>query len=227
MTNLRKKPLFKKNFYEDQAWLDNRNVCGIDEVGRGCLAGPLVAAAVILPRHKTHRLLKDSKLLTEQEREKAYRWITTHCHYGIGILHPRIIDRSNIWQTTLLGMKKALVHLLVQTTEQPAAILVDAMPLKVEDTGYPTIPVHHFIKGESKSSSIAAASIIAKVSRDRLMKKLEAIFPGYSFTYHKGYSTNRHKAALTSLGPTIIHRMSFLSGLDIHRQEHEHQHSLC
>jgi ribonuclease HII len=227
MTNLRKKPLFKKNFYEDQAWLDNRIVCGIDEVGRGCLAGPLVAAAVILPRYKTHRLLKDSKLLTEQEREKAYRWITAHCHYGIGILHPRIIDCYNIWQTTLLGMKKALVHLLVQAPEHPAAILVDAMPLKVEDTGYPTIPVHHFIKGESKSSSIAAASIIAKVSRDRLMRQLETIFPGYSFSSHKGYSTDRHKTALTLQGPTIIHRMSFLSGIEVRGHEHERQHSLC
>ncbi len=212
-----------------QAWQEGKTVCGIDEVGRGCLAGPLVTAAVILPKNKTHRLLKDSKILTEAEREKAFSWIAAHCFYGIGILHPRIIDQRNIWQTTLLTMKKALVHLLSGCPEQPSAILVDAMPLKVDDTGYSHIQVHHFIKGESKSSSIAAASIVAKVSRDRLMKQLESVFPGYGFAEHKGYSTPRHKAAVRELGSTIIHRTSFLENPSLIFIEHdlEQQQTLC
>lgn len=209
MTQIQKKLIFKKNYYEVLAWQKNRSVCGIDEVGRGCLAGPLVTAAVILPPYKKHRLLQDSKILTETERECAYGWITRHCFWGIGILNNRLIDSYNIWQTTLFAMKKALVNTIIQLPDQPEFILVDAMPLTIHDTGFPTIPVFSFIKGESKSSSIAAASIVAKVTRDRLMKSMDPIFPDYGFTNHKGYSTELHMTALRELGRTIIHRQSF------------------
>jgi len=231
---LRIKPLFKKNFYEDAAWQNNRTVCGIDEVGRGCLAGPLVTAAVILPPFKKHRLLLDSKILTVKEREQACRWIIKHCSYGIGIVSPQIIDIHNIWQATLLAMKKAVIHAIVRADDIPSALLVDAMPLSVHDTGYASIPVYHFIKGESKSSSIAAASIIAKVTRDRLMSDFESLFPGYGFSEHKGYATQKHKKAVVALGNTIIHRVSFLgntktSVMELERLEQKHyeQQSLC
>ena len=184
-----------KNEIEQAAWANGYYVCGIDEVGRGCLAGPLVTAAVILPLNKTSRLLLDSKLLTEEERHKGALWVARHCWYAYGIVDNRTIDRYNIYQATLIAMKKALVH-LVATGPRPSAILVDAMPLKLDDTGYLGIPVHYFPKGERKSSSIAAASIIAKVKRDELMGKFNDIFPGFHFDEHKGYSTKKHKDSL-------------------------------
>lgn len=198
-----------KNDLEHAAWQQGQYVCGIDEVGRGCLAGPLVTAAVILPLNKTSRLLLDSKLLSEEERHKGALWIGKHCWYAYGIVDNRTIDRYNIYHATLIAMKKALVNLLA-TGPRPSIILVDAMPLKLDDTGYLDIPVHYFPKGERKSSSIAAASIIAKVKRDELMSKFNEIFPGFHFDEHKGYSTKKHKDTLKDLPPLIIHRQSFL-----------------
>lgn len=209
-----KKPDFNKNHYENAAWEAQSVVCGIDEVGRGCLAGPLVAAAVILPIGKINRLLKDSKLMTPEEREKAAKWIKKHGKYAIGIVHNRIIDQNNIWRATLIAMKKALVNLLALYPQAPAAILIDAMPLNVADTAFANIPVHHFPFGESKSSSIAAASIIAKVTRDELMNRFDTVFPGYTLNEHKGYSTPKHKAAIKEQSHTIIHRISFLKNLN-------------
>jgi ribonuclease HII len=204
---------FTKNSYELTAWANQDVVCGIDEVGRGCLAGPLVTAAVILPPHKNSRLLKDSKLMTLEEREKAFEWISKNAYYGIGMVNHRIIDSQNIWQATLIGMKRALINLLAVSPFRPKAVLIDAMPLKLEDTNYKDIPVHHFYKGESKSSSIAAASIIAKVTRDRLMTKMDPIVPGYLLGRHKGYSTSLHQDAVKSLNYSIIHRQSFLKSI--------------
>lgn len=201
-----------KNEFEFTAWADGQYVCGIDEVGRGCLAGPLVTAAVILPLNKSSRLLLDSKLLTEEERHKGALWVAKHCWYAYGIVDNRTIDRYNIYHATLIAMKKALVHLLA-TGPKPSAILVDAMPLKLGDTGYLDIPVHYFPKGERKSSSIAAASIIAKVKRDQLMATFNDIFPGFHFNEHKGYGTKKHKDVLQELYPLIIHRQSFLNNI--------------
>ena len=161
-----KKLNFNKNHYENAAWDVQSVVCGIDEVGRGCLAGPLVAAAVILPIGKNSRLIKDSKLMEAPDREKAAKWIRKHCIYAIGIVHNRLIDQHNIYQADLIAMKKALVNLLAICPQVPSTILVDAMPLQLSDTNFKDIPVHYFPFGESKSSSIAAASIIAKVTRD-------------------------------------------------------------
>ncbi len=223
-----KKLNFNKNYYETAAWEAQSVVCGIDEVGRGCLAGPLVAAAVILPIGKNSRLIKDSKLMEAPDREKAAQWIRKHCRYAIGIVHNRLIDQHNIYQADLIAMKKALVNLLAICPQVPSAILVDAMPLQLADTSFKDIPLHYFPFGESKSSSIAAASIIAKVTRDALMTKFDLAFPGYKLKDHKGYSTKTHKAIIREHSHTIIHRMSFLGR--IHEEisdKQEQQTFLC
>ena len=229
MVTLRQLVNFNKNHFEKKAWKAQSVVVGIDEVGRGCLAGPLVTAAVILPPGKAHRLLKDSKLMEPEERIKAYQWIMMNCAHQIGIVHNRIIDKHNIWHATLIAMKKALVNLLAQPIKRPSAILVDAMPVKLEDTGIVDIPVYYFIKGEKKSSSIAAASIVAKVTRDALMQKYDTLFPGYHMGQHKGYSTKCHKDNIRQKRHTIIHRISFLGAIKttIEKDETEEQQTLC
>lgn len=204
------KASIRKNQHEKHAWVGDSVVVGLDEVGRGCLAGPVVTAAVILPKNKPNRLLKDSKLMTLEERLKAFEWIKKHCFYSIGMAHHRIIDTHNIYQSTLIAMQKALINLLAIAPEKPSAILIDAMPLKINDTAFKDIPIYHFYKGEKYSSSVAAASIVAKVTRDTLMQELDPLFPGYKLGQHKGYCTALHKTAVRSLGKTIIHRHSFL-----------------
>ena len=220
---------FNKNHFEKEAWDRSNRVVGIDEVGRGCLAGPLVTAAVILPIGNVSRLLKDSKLMEPEERNRAYAWITKHCHYQVGIVHNRIIDQVNIWQATMIAMKKAVVNLLAQPGARPSAILVDAMPLRLEDAGITDIPVYYFIEGEKKSSSIAAASIVAKVTRDALMQHYDALIPGYSLGQHKGYATQCHKDAILAQKHSIIHRMSFLGALKttMDQDEANEQQTLC
>lgn len=213
MTKIRQTGNIKKNSFELAAWSDQAVVVGIDEVGRGCLAGPLVAAAVILPINKAHRMLKDSKIMSADEREKAFLWIKRHCSYGIGVVNHRIIDKQNIYRATLLAMKKALLHLLQSYPGRPCAIVVDAMPLDLADTHFHDIPVYHFPKGETKSSSIAAASIVAKVTRDAMMESYDLVIPGYALTSNKGYGTAVHKVALQSHDSSIIHRKSFLTKL--------------
>jgi len=195
--------------FEACAWVAQEYICGIDEVGRGCLAGPLVTAAVILPKNSSYELLQDSKTLCEADRLKAYAWIKSNAWYASGIVHHRIIDHHNIWHATLIAMKKALIHLLARCPYRPSAILIDAMPLKLDDTSYATIPVHSFYKGESLSPSIAAASIVAKVERDTLMKKFNTVFPGYYFADHKGYATEKHTMILWSKPKSLIHRRTF------------------
>ncbi len=219
--------IFKKNSFEREFWASGKLVCGIDEVGRGCLAGPLVTAACLLfPGHNS-RLLKDSKVMTEAERLKAYAWLMKNSWHGVGIVHHRIIDKYNIWNATLLAMKRALLHAISSCPAQPEIILVDAMPLELSDTSYLGIPVRHFYKGESKSSSIAAASIIAKVTRDAMMTRLDRVFPGYHLAQHKGYSTQLHQTAIREQKPTIIHRTHFLGFLDTEDEHGSNQQSLC
>lgn len=177
-------------------------VCGIDEAGRGPLAGPVVAAACLLdPEHPVFGV-NDSKQLTPDKREELFGQITeTAICYGIGLIEPEEIDRINILQATMQAM-----HLAVQNLSQrPDLLLIDAIDLK--GTGIPVKPV---IKGDTLSVSIAAASILAKVTRDRLMAEMDEIYPGYGFARHKGYPTPQHFAALKELGPTPIHRRSFL-----------------
>src|SRR5438105_7786724 len=184
---------FAKNSFERDAWKQGNIIVGLDEVGRGCFAGPVVAAAVILPVNKSPRILKDSKIMTAAERNEAFQWIKKHCIYGIGIVHHRTIDQKNIWQATLIAMKKALMHTVQGISFQPSIIITDAMPLNLSDTHFHDIPVHYFSKGESKSSSIAAASIVAKVTRDAMMNFYDHAIPGYGLTYNKGYGTAQHR----------------------------------
>lgn len=228
---MRQKVNFLKDFHELMAWKSLGVVCGIDEVGRGCLAGPLVTCAVILHPNKKSRMLKDSKLMTESERLKAAQWILKNSWNSYGIVHHRIIDQHNIWQATLIAMKKALINLLAISPYKPQSILVDAMPLTLLDTAFATIPVHHFNKGESLSSSIAAASILAKVKRDAMMTALDPLFPGYLLGQHKGYSTAIHQKAVFDLERSIIHRQSFLKKLIkpdfMHDKSHEKQQTIC
>jgi ribonuclease HII len=199
-----------KDSYELAAWGQGLVVCGVDEVGRGCLAGPMVTAAVILHPNKRHRLLKDSKILTQDERQKGAAWIVKNSWYSFGIVSSTDIDTYNIYQATLIAMKRAVTQVMTIATRRPSSVLVDAMPLKLSGTMYQDISIYHFPKGESKSSSIAAASIIAKVKRDALISRFDGVFPGYKLSRHKGYATAVHCDAVREHGRSIIHRTTFL-----------------
>lgn len=177
-------------------------VCGIDEVGRGPLAGPVVAAAVILPKDQEILYLNDSKKLSEKKREALYAEIMEKAvAVGIGYASPARIDEINILQATYEAMRGAIEKLSVR----PDVLLNDAVTIPGVDI--PQVPI---IKGDAKSKSIAAASIIAKVTRDRLMVEYDAVMPGYDFASNKGYGTKAHIAGLKELGPTPIHRRSFI-----------------
>ena len=203
----------KKNFFEYQAWSNQHIVIGVDEVGRGCFAGPVVAAAVILPTNKAPRMLKDSKIMTPEERSEAFIWIQKHCFYGIGVMNHRFIDEHNIVQATRAAMIKATLNVLHISYLRPSAIVIDAMPIDLSQTTFHDIPIHYFIKGETKSSSIAAASIAAKVIRDRMMGLLDPLIPGYGWLSNKGYGTVSHRNFLKNNTHSILHRKRFLAKL--------------
>ena len=217
-----KKQKYPKNYFEKTAWQNETYVCGIDEVGRGCLAGPLVVTACILPQN-TKYVLKDSKILTEAEREKNYKWLIKNCWYSTSIISPALIDKINIYNATLLAMKRAfiqLVEILPFKYELLKYLVIDAMPLAI-DSSYKNgiLETHYFPHGESISSSIAAASIIAKVSRDRLMVDMDKIFPGFGLEQHKGYGTGDHTQSIKLNSPSIIHRKSFITKIEIFGSE--------
>ena len=177
-------------------------ICGIDEVGRGPLAGPVVAGAVILPKDNPILYLNDSKKLSEKKREMLYDEIMEHAvATGIGIVGPARIDEINILQATYEAMRMAIANLGVK----PDLLLNDAVTIPEVDIRQ--VPI---IKGDAKSVSIAAASIIAKVTRDRLMVEYDKVLPGYDFASNKGYGTKAHIEGLKKLGPTPIHRATFI-----------------
>lgn len=177
-------------------------ICGIDEVGRGPLAGPVVAGAVILPRDIEILYLNDSKKLSEKKREALYDEIMEKAvAVGIGMASPARIDEINILQATYEAMRMAIDKLKVR----PDLLLNDAVTIPGVEISQ--VPI---VKGDAKSISIAAASIVAKVTRDRMMKEYEEIFPGYDFASNKGYGTKAHIQALKTLGPCVIHRRSFI-----------------
>lgn len=177
-------------------------ICGIDEVGRGPLAGPVVAGAVILPKDEQILYLNDSKKLSEKKREELYDVIMEKAvATGIGIIGPARIDEINILQATYEAMRMAIGNLQVQ----PGILLNDAVT--IPQVTIPQVPI---IKGDAKSVSIAAASILAKVTRDRLMVEYDKVLPGYDFAGNKGYGSATHIEALKKLGPTPIHRRSFI-----------------
>ncbi|CAD2076812.1 ribonuclease HII [Phocicoccus pinnipedialis] len=183
------------NKYED--CIDANYIAGIDEVGRGPLAGEVVAAAVILNDKIIG--LNDSKKLSEKKRNALYQIIIDTCNYGIGIATVDEIDSVNIYEATKLAMKRAVLALKLK----PDHLLVDAMKL---DIGIPETKV---IKGDSVSNSIAAASIVAKVHRDKLMKDYSEMYPGYDFVNNKGYGTKEHLKGIEQYGVTEIHRKTF------------------
>ena len=177
-------------------------VAGIDEAGRGCLAGPVVAAAVILPEGAVIPGLADSKVLSPTRRDGLAAEIgAVALAWGLGVVWPPEIDRINILQATFLAMRRAVEQLGVQ----PELALVDGN----RDPGL-GIPTRTIVRGDGLSASIAAASILAKVTRDRWMEELDEKFPQYGFAVHKGYGTKRHYAALTEFGPCEEHRQTFL-----------------
>ena len=183
--------------YEDLGF-----ICGIDEVGRGPLAGPVYAAAVVLPKDSKILYLNDSKKLTAKKREELYDVIMKEAvSVGIGFRSPERIDEINILQATYEAMRDAVGSLSVR----PDVLLNDAVTI-------PGLPMKQvpIIKGDAKSVSIAAASIIAKVTRDRLMEEYDKKYPGYDFASNKGYGSESHIRALKEIGPCEIHRRSFI-----------------
>ena len=177
-------------------------VCGIDEAGRGPLAGPVVVASVILPENSMIEGINDSKKVSESKREKLYDIILQEAiSYGIGIIYQDEIDEINILQATKKGLHEAVMKMKIK----PNVILVDAL------TGIDTIgiPYKSIIKGDAKSYSIGAASIIAKVTRDRIMREWDKVYPEYGFAGHKGYGTAKHIEAIKKYGLTPIHRKTF------------------
>lgn len=176
--------------------------CGCDEAGRGCLAGPVVAAAVILPERFAHPLLNDSKQLTEAQRELLRPIIEAEAlSWGIGVCSPEEIDQLNILQASITAMHRAVDQLVLS----PELLLIDGNRFRP----YPEIPHECIVKGDATYRSIAAASILAKTERDRMMLELAQQYPGYGFAEHKGYPTPQHRAALAELGPSPVHRLSF------------------
>ncbi len=177
-------------------------ICGIDEAGRGPFAGPVCAGAVILPKDSKLLYLNDSKKLSEKKREELFDQIKDYAvSYGIGFATPERIDEINILQATFEAMRDAVSQL----SPQPDLLLNDAV--RIPDLPMQQVPIVH---GDAKSVSIAAASILAKVTRDRLMLQYDEIYPEYGFAKNKGYGTADHIAALRKFGPTPIHRHSFI-----------------
>ncbi len=194
--------------YEKEIWLSKNNIAGVDEVGRGCLAGPVVAGAVILPNDKDLLLhlnqVNDSKKLSEKKRNELFKVIQENSiSYGIGIVSHNVIDQINILKASFLAMRRAIDCLIIK----PDYILVDG------NKNIPNLEIEQkcIIKGDSKSLSIASASIIAKVIRDKVMIDLDKQYQGYDFAKHKAYPTKAHFESIEKLGLTNLHRISFCS----------------
>ena len=194
------------NLKEEENKLYEKNIkliCGIEEAGRGPLAGPVVVGAVILPDNSFIEGVNDSKKVSEKKREKLYEEITKEAiAYSVGIVDQKTIDEINILNATKLGVKLALEGL----KQKPEVIMVDALN-NIDTLGIPYISV---IKGDAKNYCIAAASIIAKVTRDRIMREWDEVYPAYGFAKHKGYGTAEHIRVIKEVGPCNLHRKSFI-----------------
>lgn len=196
--------------HEREYWQQYRHIAGVDEVGRGCLFGDVVAAAVVLPQKLVLEGVNDSKKLSEKKREKLFDIIMSEAlAVGIGYADAETIDRINIKQATRLAMKEAVQQLSLV----PDLLLIDAERIDME------IPQASLIKGDATSQSIAAASIVAKVTRDRLCKgEWDALYPEYGIGTHKGYATKFHREQIQALGATPMHRKSFMTNLFVEEQ---------
>lgn len=187
--------------YERQ-YAEYQYICGIDEVGRGPLAGPVVACAVILPKDTRLLYINDSKQLSKNKREHLYKEIIEEAvAVGIGVTDAKRIDEINILQATYEAMRMAVSRLSVK----PDLLLNDAVT--IPDINIEQVPI---IKGDAKSISIAAASIVAKVTRDHMLEDYDSVYPGYGFAKHSGYGTKQHIDAIKKLGPCEIHRKTFI-----------------
>lgn len=189
--------------YENNLYAQNiKYIGGVDEVGRGPLIGPVVAACVVLPKNFILEGLTDSKKLSEKKRDKFYDYIKEHAlAYGVGIIGPEIIDEVNIYEASKLAMYEAIKQVRNQLCLEH--VLIDAMPLDLD------IPSTSIIKGDAKSISIAAASVIAKVTRDRMMYELDEKYPQYGFSKHKGYPTKLHVEKIKEYGLIDGYRKSY------------------
>ncbi len=189
----------------ERAYIDYQYICGIDEVGRGPLAGPVCAGAVILPKDVDILYINDSKQLTAAKREELYDKITNKAISAkTAFISPEVIDKINILQATYEAMRTAVNNLSIT----PDILLNDAVT--IPKVNIKQVPI---IKGDAKSISIAAASIVAKVERDRLMEKYDELYPEYGFARNKGYGSKEHIEALKKYGPCPIHRRSFIKGM--------------
>lgn len=187
---------YENNLYNEGVTL----IAGVDEVGRGPLIGPVVACACILPVNFYHKDIKDSKKLSEKKREEMYKIIKENAiSIGLGIVSEKVIDEVNIYEATKIAMKEAIKNLNVT----PEHVLIDAMKLELN------IPSTSIIKGDAKSESIAAASIIAKVTRDHMLDEMDKEYPMYDLKNNKGYGTKKHLEALQTYGPCKYHRVSY------------------
>ena len=203
---LEKLRLEKERMYEmfvyEREYGEYAHICGVDEVGRGPFAGPVVAAAVILPKDCDILYLNDSKKLSEKKRETLYDEIYEKAEaIGIGMASEKVIDEINILQATYQAMRSAIRKLEIV----PNLLLNDAVT--IPEVSIRQVPI---IKGDAKSASIAAASIVAKVTRDRMMKEYDGIYPGYQFAKNKGYGTKAHIEAIKAQGICDIHRRTFV-----------------
>jgi ribonuclease HII len=210
----------KKNNFENIAWKENLYVCGIDEAGRGALHGPLVIGAVILPKNTNYPILKDSKTISENERNKAYDWIKKNAFFSSLYVDARTVDKKNIYQATRFAMKKVFLQMLEIFPQKSLIkfLVTDAVPIKKNFSGSlnlsnETLEFYNPTHAESISASVAAASIVAKVTRDRIMNKFSKIFPGFKLAQHKGYGTKTHLAEIKKRGASILHRQSFLKNI--------------
>ena len=187
---------YENNLYNEGVTL----IAGVDEVGRGPLIGPVVACACILPVNFYHKDIKDSKKLSEKKREEMYKIIKENAiSIGLGIVSEKVIDEVNIYEATKIAMKEAIKNLNIT----PEHVLIDAMKLELN------IPSTSIIKGDAKSESIAAASIIAKVTRDHMLDEMDKEYPMYDLKNNKGYGTKKHLEALQTYGPCKYHRVSY------------------
>lgn len=187
---------YENNLYNEGVTL----IAGVDEVGRGPLIGPVVACACILPVNFYHKDIKDSKKLSEKKREEMYKIIKENAiSIGLGIVSEKVIDEVNIYEATKIAMKEAIKNLNIT----PGHVLIDAMKLELN------IPSTSIIKGDAKSESIAAASIIAKVTRDHMLDEMDKEYPMYDLKNNKGYGTKKHLEALQTYGPCKYHRVSY------------------
>lgn len=200
LINLKK---YEENLYNE----GSKYICGIDEAGRGPLAGPVVVGAVVMPRDSMLEYMNDSKKVTQKRRDILYEEITnTALAYGIGIISQEEIDEINILNATKKGLHIALEQVIKKLKSKPDIVLVDALR-EIDTFG---ITYESIIKGDATCYSISAASIIAKVTRDRIMQQWDEVYPQYGFAGHKGYGTAKHIQAIKEFGPCPLHRRSFI-----------------